>query len=172
MSKINDLIRKLCPNGVEYKNVWEVTTWDKKFNSVDKFMQPKIVKYNYLLANQLNNIIDDNGDVFILETGINSTKKFTNEKLAGNNLCVGEIVAIPWGGTPNVKYYSGKFVTGDNRIVITNDVNVLNTKFLYYLFENRINEISEFYRGSGIKHPEMKKVLTRFNFQYEFCETL
>ena len=159
MSRINELIRKLCPNGVEYKKVWQITTWDKKYNSVDKYMQPKIIKYNYLLANQLNEIIVDNGDVFILETGINNTKKYTNEDLAGDNLCNGEIIAIPWGGTPNVKYYNGKFVTGDNRIAVSNDINVLNTKFLYYIFENKMNEIADFYRGSGIKHPEMKKVL-------------
>lgn len=159
MSKLNDLIKEMCPNGVEYKKVWQITTWDKKYNSVDKYMQPKIIKYNYLLANQLNEIIVDNGDVFILETGINNTKKYTNEDLAGDNLCNGEIIAIPWGGTPNVKYYNGKFVTGDNRIAVSNDINVLNTKFLYYIFENKMNEIADFYRGSGIKHPEMKKVL-------------
>ena len=56
MSKIDDLIKKLCPDGVEYKKVWEVTSWDKKYNAVEKSMQPRIVKYNYLLANQLNEI--------------------------------------------------------------------------------------------------------------------
>ena len=159
MSKINDLINKLCPNGVEYKKVWEVTTWDKKYNAVEKSMQPRIEKYNYLLANQLNEIVDPDGDVLILETGINSERKYTNIDLAGNNLCDAEIIAIPWGGTPNVKYYKGKFVTGDNRIAISNDINLLNTKFLYYIFENKMSEISDFYRGSGIKHPEMKKIL-------------
>ena len=159
MSKINELIKKLCPNGVEYKKVWEVTTWDKKYNAVEKSMQPRIEKYNYLLANQLNEIVDPDGDVLILETGINSERKYTNIDLAGNNLCDAEIIAIPWGGTPNVKYYKGKFVTGDNRIAISNDINLLNTKFLYYIFENKMSEISDFYRGSGIKHPEMKKIL-------------
>ena len=142
------------------KYIYEVTTWDKKYNSVEKSMQPNIMKYKYLLASQLNEIIVSNGDVLILETGVNSTKKYTNEELAGDNLCSGEIVAIPWGGTPNVKYYNGRFVTGDNRIAISNDQSILNTKFLYYFLENRMDDISNFYRGSGIKHPEMKKVLT------------
>ena len=158
MSSINDLIKKLCPNGVEFKKVWEVTSWDKKYNTVDKSMQPRIIKYNYLLASKLDELVDINGDVLILETGINN-KKYTTEKLANGNLCEGEIIAIPWGGTPNVKYYNGKFITGDNRIAISNDDKVLNTKFLYYLFNNRMDEISDFYRGSGIKHPEMKKIL-------------
>ena len=135
MSKINELIKRLCPNSVVYKKIWELTSWDKKYNAVDKSMQPRIIKYNYLLANQLNEIIDEYGDVLILETGINNNKKYTNEELAGDNLCDAEIIAIPWGGTPNVKYYNGKFVTGDNRIAISNDSNVLNTKFLFVNYQ-------------------------------------
>lgn len=34
MSKLNDLIKDLCPDGVEYKYIWEVTVWDKKFKGV------------------------------------------------------------------------------------------------------------------------------------------
>lgn len=159
MSKIEQLIKEKCPNGVEYKKIWEVTTWDKKYNSTEKYMQPQIHKYKYLLANQINDILVENGDIFVLETGINVEKKYTTEKLAKDYLCEGEIVAIPWGGTPNVKYYNGKFVTGDNRIAISNDTNVLLNKFLYYFLDNKIKTIGKFYRGSGIKHPEMKKIL-------------
>ena len=131
MSKLEQLIREKCPNGVEYKKIWEVTTWDKKYNSTEKYMQPKINKYKYLLATQINDILDEKGDVFVLETGINIEKKYTTEKLAKDYLCEGEIVAIPWGGTPNVKYYNGKFITGDNRIATSNDTNILSNKFLY-----------------------------------------
>lgn len=159
MSKIEQLIKEKCPNGVEYKKIWEVTTWDKKYKSAEKYMQPKTNKYKYLLANQINDILDENGDVFVLETGINVEKKYTTEQLAKDYLCEGEIVAIPWGGTPNVKYYNGKFVTGDNRIATSNDTTVLLNKFLYYFLDNKIKTIAKFYRGSGIKHPEMKKVL-------------
>ena len=63
------------------------------------------------------------------------------------------------GGTPNVKYYNGKFVTGDNRIATSLDTRVLNNKFLYYWMQSKINIISKFYRGSGIKHPSMKDIL-------------
>lgn len=159
MSKIDDLIKEKCPNGVKYRKVWELTTWDKRYSTVDRKMQPKIIKYNYLLANKLKEISREEGNVFILETGINPIKKYTTEELAGDNICEGEIVAIPWGGTPNVKYYKGKFVTGDNRIATSNNTNILSNKFLYYIFENKMSEIREFYRGSGIKHPEMKKIL-------------
>ena len=32
MNKIDELINELCPNGVEYKPLWRLTIWDKKFN--------------------------------------------------------------------------------------------------------------------------------------------
>lgn len=159
MSKIDDLIKQYCPNGVQFKELWELTSWDKKFNGVEKEKQKKVIKYPYLLANDVNALVVKNGDVRILSTGIGEIK-YTTEELAGNNLCNGEIVAIPWGGTPNVKYYKGKFITGDNRIATSNDTNVLSNKFLYYWMSNNIELISSFYRGAGIQHPSMKAVLS------------
>ena len=44
MSKLQELINKLCPNGVEFKPIWSLTTWDKKFKGVDRKMQPNVIK--------------------------------------------------------------------------------------------------------------------------------
>lgn len=159
ISVTDKLITQYCSDGVEYKELWELTYWDKRFNGVEKEKQKKVIKYPYLLANDINALVVDNGDVRILSTGIGEIK-YTTEELAGNNLCKGEIVAIPWGGTPNIKYYKGKFVTGDNRIATSNDTNILNNKFLYYYLSNNIELISSFYRGAGIQHPSMKAVLS------------
>lgn len=159
MSRIDELIAKYCPNGVKHKELWELTTWDKKFNGVDKSMQPKVIKYPYLLAVDMNALETKQGNVRLLATGIGA-EKYTTEELAGSNLCVGEIVAIPWGGTPNVKYYKGKFVTADNRIATSNDTTVLDNKFLYYYLCTNLDLITSFYRGAGIQHPHMKSVLT------------
>ena len=86
------------------------------------------------------------------------------EELAGEYLCEGEIVSIPWGKSPGaknpVKYYNGKFVTGDNRIATSLDTNVLSNKFLYYWMCAKSDLIETFYRGAGIQHPSMFKVLT------------
>ena len=70
MSKLNDLIKELCPNGVEYKPLWSLTAWDKKFNAVDKEKQTKICKYKYYLANELDELISNEGNVKILTTSI------------------------------------------------------------------------------------------------------
>ena len=156
MSKIEELIKKLCPDGVEYKYLWELTAWDKKFNSVDKNKQKIIKNYHYFLAGDLKSFIRKNGNIKILTTNISDI--YTDEKLVKNYISEGEIVCIPWGGNPVVQYYKGKFVTADNRIATSIDVSILDNKYLYYVLLNKLSEISSFYRGSGIKHPNMSKV--------------
>lgn len=159
MSKLQELIDKLCPNGVEFKPIWSLTTWDKKFKGVDRKMQPNVISYPYVLANIFDEIEDTSGNVKLLTTGIGGVERWTTEEKAGANLCEGEIIAIPWRGTPNVKYYNGKFVTADNRIATSNDTTVLHNKFLYYWLNNNIDLIAKTYRGAGIQHPSMLDVL-------------
>ena len=81
--------------------LWSVTTWDKNFSGVDRNWQPRTIKYKYLLSDELDQI-NIGGDVCLLYTG--KDIGYTNEHLAGDALCEGEIVSIPWGGTPSVKY--------------------------------------------------------------------
>ena len=159
MNRIDELIKKLCPNGVEYRPIWSLTAWDKKFNDVDKEKQKKVISYKYYLSTDFTKVEKKNGNIKYISTGISGDDRYTTEELAGDYIADGEVVCIPWGGTPNVKYHKGKFVTGDNRIATSLDVNILSNKFLYYWMQSKINVISKFYRGSGIKHPSMKDVL-------------
>lgn len=152
------MIREFCPNGIKTVPLWKYTAWDKKFNAVDNSMQKSIIKYKYLLANKLNEIVDNTGDIRILYTS--EEVAYTTEEKAGEFISQGEIVAIPWGGNPNVKYYNGRFVTGDNRIATSIAPKILDTKFLYYVLLNKLDIINTFYRGAGIKHPSMFSVLT------------
>ena len=157
MSKLLNLLENMCPNGVDYYYLWEITAWDKKFNSVDKVKQKKVVNYKYYLANELQKMVRDNGTVKILTT--NRSDIYTDIDLVEDTYSENEIIAIPWGGNPIVQYYNGKFITADNRIAIVLDREKVNTKFLYYCLESQIDLIGSFYRGSGIKHPDMSKVL-------------
>lgn len=88
---------------------------------------------------------------------------WTTEELAGDNLKEGEVVTIPWGKsravTDCIKYYKGKFVTADNRLMTSNNTERLDNKYLYYWIMTQGKLIDTFYRGSGIKHPDMAKVL-------------
>ena len=141
------------------KNIplWQITTWDKNFNNVDKEWQPKTIKYKYLLSDELDSLRVDDGDIRILYTG--KDVGYTTEELAGDNISEGEVVSIPWGGIPTVKYHKGKFVTGDNRIATSNDTSKLTNKYLYYYLQGNIGEIASYYRGASLKHPCMKDVL-------------
>jgi type I restriction enzyme S subunit len=142
----------------EQSELWTLTTWDKKFNEVEEEKQPRIIKYPYVLADKLNSLEDNGGKVLLLSTG--TYVGFTTEEKAGLNLCEGEVVAIPWGGTPNIKYWSGKFVTADNRIATSNDIQKLRNKFIYYWMNNQISNIDKIYRGASIKHPSMNDILS------------
>lgn len=157
-SHIEQLIHNLCPNGVEYKMLGEVTYWDKQFNGVDKALQPQTRKYHYYLANELENLESDTGTIRILYT--NSRVAYTDEQLVRENMSDAEVVCIPWGGNANIKYYKGKFVTADNRIAVVRDSKQLSTKFVYYWLVYNQDDIETFYRGAGIKHPSMLQVLT------------
>ena len=154
MSKIDELLKN---EKVEWKRLWEVTIWDKKFNGVDRFKQKKINKFHYYLSSELKNLASEDGTVKILTTNI--TELYAIEEQVKNNVSQGEVVCIPWGGNPIVQYYKGKFITGDNRIATSFDKNILNNKYLYYILLSKIQLIASFYRGAGIKHPDMAKVL-------------
>jgi len=142
----------------EQRELWELTIWDKKFNEVEAEKQPKIIKYPYVLADVFSKIEDASGDVRLLSTG--NYIGYTTDEKAGKNLCVGEVVAIPWGGVPNIKYYKGKFVTADNRIATSNDTETLGNRFLSLYLEHSLAFLQSIYRGASIKHPSMNDVLS------------
>lgn len=142
---------------VEWKSIWEVTIWDKKFNAVDNYKQPSTIKYHHMLAKEMKSLISDEGTIKLLTT--NETNYWTTEELAGSRISNSEVIAIPWGGNAIVQYYKGKFVTGDNRIATSNNKGYLDNKYLYYFLLNNIQLLASFYRGSGIKHPSMASVL-------------
>lgn len=158
---LRGLMEELCPGKVEEVPLWTVTIWDKKFTAVEKYKQPVVENYNYLLAKDLFAMEVENGDVFLLSTG--EQTGWTSEGVAGQYMKEGEVVTIPWGKsravTDCIKYYKGKFVTADNRIATSNDTNRLLNRYLYYWMMSKGEMIDSFYRGSGIKHPDMAKVL-------------
>jgi len=158
MSELTELLEGV---EVEWKALWEVTIWDKRFNAVDRDKQPKVENYQYLLAANLFNLEHKNGDVFLLSTG--KRTGWTTKELAGTYLREGEVVTIPWGKSRPVidvlKYYKGLFVTADNRIATSNNTDILLNKFLFYWLQTQSKVIDGFYRGSGIQHPNMAAVL-------------
>lgn len=157
MNKIEELLKNLCPNGVEYKKLWNVTEWDKKFNGTTKEQQRSTCKFNHISANELKSLEDNSGKIKLLSTG--NYDGYTTEEKAGKNINSGEIFTIPSGGTANIKYYNGLFIDSGNIIGKSNDVNKYSTKYIYYWLLNNYIEIQSFFRGSGVKHPDMVSIL-------------
>lgn len=151
------LLSKNSNSSYDMVPLWSVTIWDKKFKGVSKDKQNKTIKYKYALASELEAMNCSGGDVFLLSTG--SFQGYTTETIAKDFLKVGEVVTIPWGGSPIIKYYKGKFVTSDNRIATSKDTKVLLNRFLFYCFLGNKKYIKSAYRGTGLEHPEMLKVL-------------
>lgn len=161
MIKSNLIDKLLGGSEVEWKALWEVTTWDKKFNTVNRKKQSTVINYPYLLAADLFKLEQEEGDVFLLSTG--ERTGWTTEELAGEYIREGEVVTIPWGKSRPLKdvlkYYKGRFVTADNRIATSSNTDKMLNKFLYYWLLKQSKLIDEFYRGSGIQHPNMASVL-------------
>ena len=157
MSKLEELIQELCPNGVEIKYLWECTIWDKRFNGVDKYKQPKVISRIHVSAEQLKSLKVINGTVKLLATG--KFDGYTTRELAKDFINNDEVITIPSGGGANIKYYDGEYVDGGNILAISSDKSKYNLKFIYHYLLNNNDLIESFYRGGSVKHPEMFKIV-------------
>ncbi len=154
MSKINDLIYQLCPEGVEFKALGEVTIWDKKFKEVEK--QAKKIKFKHISAAALKSLKRENGTIKLLSTG--NFDGFTTQDLAKDLINEDEVISLPSGGVANIKYYNGKFVDSGNLLAVSADNKTINLKFIYYFLISKREIVENFYRGAGVKHPNMREI--------------
>ncbi len=154
---MNYLEKLLDGAEVEWKPLWEVTTWGGKFNAVENYKQPKVNKYHCFMRKEIKPLVVEGGNVKILTANISDL--YTTEDLAGDKIAQGEVVGIPSGGKPVVHYYKGRFIVSNNHLATSNDTSYLDNKYLYYFMLSEIELIKSFYRGSGIKHPSMLAVL-------------
>src|SRR3989344_6321029 len=157
MNKIDKLIKELCPDGVGFKELWEVTAWDKRFNGVEKNKQSKILSYNHTSSKNLKKLEKKTGNIKLLATG--KFDGWTSEELAGKNLNEGEVITIPSGGSASIKYYNGKFVDSGNILASSINDEILNLKYCYYFLLIKNELIESYFRGAGVKHPNMTEVL-------------
>jgi type I restriction enzyme S subunit len=158
MSKIDKLIDELCPKVMEFKELRELTVWDKRFNGVSKEKQTKVLSFRHVSAKKLKDLETPNGCVKLLSTG--QFNGWTNEDLARENLNNGEVIAIPSGGSANLKYYKGMFVDSGNILASSFNHKILNLKYCYYYLLVKNDYIENCFRGSGVKHPDMAKILS------------
>ena len=146
-------------DGVEFRALGEVTLWNKNFNGIGKDLQPAVNRNlkKSISAAKLKSIADDNGNVKLLSTG--NFEGWTSESAFKCALNDAEVITIPTGGTANLKYYKGKFVDSGNNLAISADVNKYDLKFIYYWMLTNNETIQSYFRGSGVKHPDMPQIL-------------
>jgi type I restriction enzyme S subunit len=125
MSKLEDLINKLCPNGVQFKSISEVV---------------KINGYKQLGAADLESLKTKNGEIRLLPSS-NNHDWYTDKKKANDYLCFGEIFTLGRARNANIKYCKGYFVSSNNVIVESNEPNKVLTRYLYFFVSSHIKDI-------------------------------
>lgn len=117
MSRIDDLIAKLCPNGVEYKTLGDICNIETgKLNANDAV---------------------ENGAFMFFTTAKKPSKidKYrwdTEALLISGNANVGE-----------VKHYIGKFDAYQRTYVLTNFISNLNVRFLFFILSSYLKKYLE-----------------------------
>lgn len=120
MSRIDDLISKYCPNGVEYKKLSAVV-------SQNTFKQ--------LGASELEMLKTDSGDVKLLPSSSNYDWWSTKEKCI-EHLCQGEVITLGRARYANIKYHKGYFVSSNNIVMTSKNPSLLSVKFLLHFIKH------------------------------------
>lgn len=124
MSKIDELIKELCPNGVEYKPIGEL-----KDKGIVKLITPSIkIKRNYY---------EEVGTTPIISQEVEYISGYSN--VIDKNIILGEYVCFG-DHTENIKYVDFAFVQGaDGLKILTVErylTDYLNVKYFYYAISN------------------------------------
>lgn len=135
MSKINDLIKELCPDGVEYKTLDKVCRINK--------------------GKQLNkDILLETGVYPVINGGI-TPSGYWNEYNYNDGL-----ITISQGGASAgyVSYQSTKFWAGAHCYVIDECKQNIVYKFLYHFLKDRESKLQSSQVGAGIPSVSLKEI--------------
>lgn len=132
MSKIDDMIKNLCPNGVEYKKLGEFA---------------KRVKGTPITAAQMKQIASENGEIRIFAGG----KTVVNAKekdIPNANITRVPAVLVQSRGMIDFVYYDKPFTFKNEMWAYTFD-NKVSTKFFYYVLKNNVNHFRSLTESMG-----------------------
>ena len=144
---------------IEYKELWSIVNFDKKFKGVDKNKQKTILKFKHISATNLKKyfLVPNCNEVRLLSTGLYD--EYTKYNKNDLNINYGEVISIPSGGDAILKYHHGYFIDSLNILFSSKDPKQWNLKFIYYFLKSKINFIRNNFVGSSIKHPNMKEII-------------
>ena len=142
MSKLEELIKELCPNGVEYKRV------------KDFFIR---LKGTPITAGKMKEIEDINGEIRVFAGGktvINAKEK----DIPNVNITKVPAVLVQSRGVIDFIYYDKPF-TFKNEMWAYTSGNVTTVKYLYYVLKNAVNYFREAASGMG-SLPQISLTIT------------
>ena len=142
-------------SNVTYKEFGSLVNFDKRFQGVDKSLQKTLVPFKHVSAEQLKGMATDEGDVKLLSTG--QFDGVTTEEIAGEYMNIGEVISIPTGGAPSIKYYNGKFVDSGNILCVAKD-ETISLEYVFFALLANEELLARNFRGASIKHPQMDQI--------------
>ncbi|TKA59075.1 Type I restriction modification system specificity (S) subunit, HsdS [Mycoplasmopsis bovis 8790] len=156
--EINNKSKDNQKTSIKIMSLWQVVYFDKRFKGVEKHKQSKVLKYKHISSQELNSIkMDNNGKVRLLSTG--KLDGFCNIELDDNRVNFGKVITIPTGGSAIIKYHSGYFIDSLNILMESQDSNLYDSKYIYYCLLEQSDLIQQYFKGSSIQHPDMKKIV-------------
>ena len=150
MSKLDDLIKNLCPDGVEFKKLGEIANYSRERISAENLTEDNYVGVDNLLSNKRGKIFSSHLPV----TG-NFAKFFSEDILIGN---IRPYLKKIWladceGGA-----------SGDVLTIQVENKNIIRPKFLYY-FLSSDNFFHRF--NNSVKGGKMPRGDKNFVMKYE-----
>lgn len=145
MSKLNDLMNELCPDGVEFKKVKDVYTR---------------IKGTPITASKMKEIETPDGEIRIFAGGktmINANE----EDIPKANITRVPAVLVQSRGVIDAVYYDKPFTFKNEMWAYTHE-EIVSVKYLYYVLKNNIQQFRDAASGMGSLPQISLKVTEEF----------
>ena len=138
MSKIEELIQQLCPNGVEWKTIADIGSRNKGMPITAAFMKK---------------IENKNGDVHVFAAGNNNIMAFRKD-LPGNNLIDGPAILVKSRGNIGFEFVNRTF-THKNELWSYTINSGVSSKYVFYYLSNHTQDFQNTARANSVKLPQL-----------------
>ena len=132
MTRLEQLINDLCPDGVEFKPIKEVYTR---------------LKGTPITAGKMKEIENPNGDIRVFAGG-KTVIDANEEDIPNANITRVPAVLVQSRGVIDAIYYDKPFTFKNEMWAYTHE-NIICVKFLYYIIKNNVNHFREAASGMG-----------------------
>ena len=145
MTKLDQLVTKLCPDGVEYRKIKDVY---------------KRLKGTPITARKMKEIDNPAGDIRVFAGGRTVINSF-EEDIPNANIVRSPAVLVQSRGVIDVVYYEEPFTFKNEMWAYTTE-NIVSIKYLYYVLKNNIQQFRDAASGMGSLPQISLKVTEEF----------